>query len=57
MDKFYFKKWRAIVSKRKYDEWCELNNERLGEEEFAAREGMDSIYWCWNCIHSDCSIH
>ena len=54
---FYFKKWRDIVSFRKYDEWCELNNERLAEEEFASQSGMDSEHWCWNCKYSDCDRH
>ena len=29
----------------------------LKEQQFAAESGMDTIYWCWNCIHSECCIH
>jgi hypothetical protein len=42
---YYFKKWRDIVSFRKYDEWCkiqeELNNENEG----------------WQCKYGDCERH
>ena len=53
----YFKKWRDIISYRKYDEWCELHNEELLEQEFAAQNKLDPIYWCWNCKYHECDIH
>lgn len=53
----YFDIWRDIVSFRKYDQWCEINNEILAEQEFAMENGMDPIYWCWNCKYSDCELH
>ena len=58
---YYFNLWRINFEKRKmfreYDEWCALNQEKIGEEEFARENGMDSIYWCWNCQHSECDRH
>ena len=58
--KFYFNLWRINTQKKKmfrdYDEWCEINNERLAEEEYA-ENNMDSIYWCWNCKYHECDIH
>jgi len=24
---------------------------------FARENNMDSIYWCWNCQHSECNQH
>ena len=53
----YFHLWRLKVSFRKYDEWCEIHNEELKEQQYAEEQGMDSIYWCWNCKYSDCEIH
>jgi len=55
--KYYFDLWRTKVSIRKYDEWCEINNERLQEEQYAQQTGMDSVDWCWNCKYSDCNLH
>ena len=57
----YFNLWKKNASNialyRNYDTWCEINNERLQEEIYAAKNNMDSIYWCWNCKYSDCEIH
>ena len=59
--KFYFNRWKQNSEKkrmfREYDDWCEIHNERLAEEEFAAESGMDSIHWCWNCKYHECDIH
>ena len=55
--KKYFKIWRDIVSYKKYDEWCEINQEYLNELQFAMDNEMDSVHWCWNCKYSDCSVH
>ena len=39
-----------------YDTWCEINNEKLLEKQYA-QENMDSIHWCWNCQHGECDVH
>ena len=56
--KYYFKLWRSKVQTfKRYNEWCELYQEELAEEEYAMNNGMDSVDWCWNCKYSDCNIH
>ena len=55
--RYYFDKWRLNISFRKYDQWCELHNEEILEQEFATENNMEPIYWCWNCKYSDCEIH
>ena len=56
--KYYFKLWRSKVQTfKRYNEWCELYQEELAEEEYAMNNGMDSVHWCWNCKYSDCDIH
>ena len=58
---YYFNLWKKnasnIASFRRYDEWCEINNEILEEEEYAERNNMDSVDWCFNCRCSDCDLH
>jgi hypothetical protein len=54
---YYFNLWRTKVLFRKYDDWCENNNEELEEEQFAAENNMESIHWCWNCKYNECEIH
>lgn len=54
---FYLKKWRDIVSFKKYDRWCETQEEEHNEINYARENNMDSLYWCWNCKYSDCDIH
>ena len=58
---YYFTLWRIHVSQikmfRDYDEWCEINNERLSEEKYAQETKMDPIHWCWNCKYSSCDRH
>ena len=49
--------WRNIVSCRRYDTWCEINNEEVDEIEFARENHMDTIHWCWNCKYGDCDQH
>ena len=51
-----FNLWRDKVLHRKYDEWCEQVDAELAEMEYAAKENMESVYWCWNCKYHDC-IH
>jgi hypothetical protein len=65
--KIFFKKWRDIISFRKYDEWCEtdeakkafyeIKQEEEDEKEYARQNDMDSIHWCWNCKYSNCEEH
>ena len=54
---FYFKKWKQNVEFKKYDQWCENNNEELMENYYAQENNMDSNYWCWNCKYSECDRH
>jgi hypothetical protein len=52
--RYFFNQWRNKIG---YNEWFEIQQELREEEEYAANNGMDSIYWCWNCKYSDCDIH
>ena len=49
--------WRDNIMYRKYDRWCEIQEEQIEEDSYARKTGMDSVYWCWNCRHSDCNVH
>jgi hypothetical protein len=57
-----FNIWRENVKSRKEYRntirlnWEENNQEELNETEYA-KINMDSIYWCWSCIHSECDRH
>jgi len=63
----YFKKWRDEVSFRRYDRWCqteeakklfdEIKEEDEYEREYACKNTMDPIYWCWNCKYGCCEEH
>ena len=53
----YFDIWRDNIMYRKYDRWCEIQEEQHDDESYARKTGMDSVYWCWNCRHSDCDVH
>jgi len=57
ISKKYFSKWLDIIAIRKYNEWHENLNEEIAESDFAAKNGMNSELWCWNCKHSECDIH
>jgi hypothetical protein len=52
-----FNHWKRVVDERRYDMWSETHDETLKEAYFARENDMDTIYWCWNCKHSDCDIH
>ena len=58
---YYFNLWRSNVkiirSYRDYDTWCENIEERLQDVEFAIKNGMDPIFWCFNCKYCECEIH
>ena len=63
----YFKKWRDEVSFRRYDRWCmseegleyftQIKEEEELEREYACKNTMDTIYWCWNCKYGCCEEH
>jgi len=50
-----FKAWKKYTSDKK--EFYGLKQESEDEKEFASRNLMDPIYYCWNCKYSDCDIH
>ena len=58
---YLFKVWKAnattIRSFREYDKWCEDREEELQEVECAIKNGMDPVFWCFNCKYSDCDVH
>lgn len=35
----------------------EIKKEMVDENTFAMENNMDSVFWCWNCQHSDCDRH
>ena len=35
----------------------EIKKESENDNTFARENNMDSIYWCWNCQHSECDQH
>ena len=59
--KHYFNLWKKnasdLASFRRYDEWCEANQEMLNEERYACENNMDSVHWCFNCRCSECNFH
>jgi len=58
---YFFKVWKsnAIESRsfRDYDKWCETVEEELQDVEYAIKNGIDPIFWCFNCKYSECEIH
>ena len=59
--KYYLNIWILNYKNKKadkeYNQWCDINNERINEEYYAITNDMESIYWCWNCKYSECDIH
>ena len=49
--------WNQWNEWKQQEIFYEIKEEEYSEEEYASREGMDSIYWCWNCRYSECEIH
>jgi hypothetical protein len=41
----------------RYDRWCEIQEEEYQEKEFARKNNMEGIHWCWNCKFGDCEQH
>jgi hypothetical protein len=48
---FIWKQWTVWKEQQLIEE------EEYIDDENAASEGMDSIYWCWNCKYSECDYH
>ena len=44
--RIYFKKWVEYVTFKRYDRWCENNQEELDEIKFSIENKMAPIYWC-----------
>ncbi len=55
--RYFFQLWRNKTMYANYDKWCEIQEEQFQEKEFACKNGMDPVYWCWNCKYSDCYTH
>jgi hypothetical protein len=51
----FFYRWYDAVRERK--EWEDNIEEEFHESEYASENGMDSVYWCWNCKYSECERH
>ena len=54
---YYFNLWRNRVMYIRYDRWCEIQEEEYQEKEFARKNNMEGIHWCWNCKFGDCEQH
>ena len=48
-ERYYFNLWRNRVMYIRYDRWCEIQEEEHQETEFARKNNMEGIHWCWNC--------
>ena len=53
----YFWRWRDVIAGRRYQEWCEIQDELAAEAQFAMNNDMETEFWCWNCKHSECDRH
>jgi hypothetical protein len=63
----YFWHWRDCVAATRYREWWkeiqeelewkEIKEELEAEAEFAMENDMETESWCWNCKHSECTVH
>ena len=59
----WFNLWKTntknniIKRQQNYDDWCEIHNEMLNEQQYAKEYSMPSIYWCWNCQYNECNVH
>ena len=57
-----FKIWRQktklkLKLKLLKQQFKENLEEETSEINFARENGMESIYWCWNCKYGECEIH
>ena len=57
---YVFKRWKTNAKRmkdfRRYDEWCQ-NQEDLNSEKLFAEKYMEPIYYCWKCKYSECDVH
>jgi hypothetical protein len=53
--KLIFMVWKDFVAVKKA--MRDIREEELSEEIYAAENGMDSVYWCWNCKYHECDQH
>jgi len=55
-NRYYFKLWKQMIKRfREYDQWCELNNGRIEEEERISIENDEKAgYRNLNWNYSDC---
>ena len=54
----FFDAWNQFVKfERNRREWEELAEEEEAEEHYARENGLDSVYYCWNCKYSECERH
>jgi hypothetical protein len=54
----YFKHWcKYLRDAREKRIWEEDAQEELDELEYSAENGLDPVYWCWNCKYSECERH
>ena len=44
-------------SRMEYDSWCETVEEQLQEVEYAIKNNVDPIFYCWNCKYGECDVH
>jgi hypothetical protein len=49
--------WNQWTIWKQRELFYEIKEEEYSEQEYSSREGMDSIYWCWNCKYSECDYH
>jgi len=52
----YYKRWRQFAASKRYDRWCEKQDEHLKEQSYA-EQNLEPEYWCWNCKYSECEKH
>jgi hypothetical protein len=55
---YFFNLWKNFTKEvKEYNEWCEIKEEERDEAIYARDNGMDPIYFCWNCKHNTCKVH
>ena len=50
-----FMMWKDYIKSRQT--FYEIQEEFYEEQEYAAKSGMDSVYWCPNCKYGICDDH
>ena len=46
-----------VTSSPLLSEFNDIKKEVEDDTTFAMKNGMDSIFWCWNCQYSECNRH